>query len=172
MDFKELYNEHKDQVYNLALQYVQNAEDAQEITQDVFIKVHQKLADFRHDAKLSTWMYRITINASLDFLKAKKSQKRFAFITSIFQKESTALKHDHSDFNHPGVDMEQKEEIRKIFELINQLPENQRTAIILSKLEHRTVQEIAEIMETSYKSVESLIFRGKDKIKKQLAKDN
>ena len=81
--FAEIYDQHKSLVFNLALQYVQNTEDAEEITQDVFLIVHEKLEAFRMEAKVSTWLYRITINKSLDFIKAKKRQKRFSFFTSL-----------------------------------------------------------------------------------------
>jgi RNA polymerase sigma factor (sigma-70 family) len=67
---------HKDLVYNLALSYVQNSEDAEEITQDVFIAVYQSISSFKAQANIKTWIYRIAINKSLDFIKAKKRQKR------------------------------------------------------------------------------------------------
>ena len=77
MDFEAFYIKNKNFVYNLALQYVQNIEEAQEITQDVFLKAHQKIHTFKGDATLETWLYRITINTSLDAIKAKKRKKRF-----------------------------------------------------------------------------------------------
>lgn len=67
-------------VYNVALNYVQNIEDAEEITQDVFLKVHESLASFKKNSTIKTWIYRITINQSLDFLKKKKAKKGFIFL--------------------------------------------------------------------------------------------
>ena len=75
MIFDEIYDNNKDQVYNLALQYVQNQHDAQEITQDVFVAVYKSMSSFRKDSLMSTWIYRITINKSLDYLKARKRKK-------------------------------------------------------------------------------------------------
>jgi len=166
LQFEELYHEQKKRVFNLALQYVQNVGDAEEITQDVFVKVHQSYETFRHDAKISTWIYRITINQSRDYLKAKKRKKRFAFITSLFYEDSNEVKHEHPDFNHPGIRMEHKEELARLFTKINGLPENQKTALILAKIEHKSQGEIAEIMELSVKAVESLILRAKTSLKK------
>ena len=71
MELAEIYQEHKSMVYNLSLQYVWSAEDAEEITQDVFLKVFESLGKFRSESHLRTWIYRITINTSLDFLKAR-----------------------------------------------------------------------------------------------------
>lgn len=168
MNFEALYQDYKNLVYNLALQYVQNKEDAEEITHDVFLVVFDKLNSFRGDAKLTTWLYRVTINRSLDFLKAKKRKKRFAFFTSLFYDETNEIKHESPDFSHPGVIMEQKEETERLFGFINQLPDNQKTALILMKIEGKSQNEAAEIMNLSSKAVESLIQRAKTNISKKI----
>ena len=155
-------------MYNLALHYVQNSEDAQEITQDVFVSVHQSLESFKGNSNISTWLYRITINKSLDFLKAKKRKKRFSLLTSIFFDNSQDIKHDMSEPNHPGVQLEDKEAIDRIFHQINLLPDNQKTALILHKIEHKSQVEVAEIMDISPKAVESLIVRAKNNLSKNL----
>mgnify|MGYP003553817947 CR=1 FL=1 len=72
--FESIYNQHKILVYNLALNYLQNTEDAEEITQDVFVQLHHSLSEFKEQSSLKTWIYRITINKSLDFIKKKNSQ--------------------------------------------------------------------------------------------------
>lgn len=168
MSFESIYHEHKDLVFNLALQYVQNIEDAEEITQDVFVTVHEKRNSFRQESKLSTWIYRIAINKSLDHIKARKRQKRFAFFTSLFHDETVKIKHDVSDFIHPGILMEQKEELEKLFGLINELPDNQKTILILMKIEGKTQKEVAEIMDISTKAVESLFHRAKNNLLKKI----
>ena len=76
-DFEKLYNQYNVLVYNLALNYLQNIEDAEEITQDVFIQINNSLSNFQEKSSLKTWIYRITINKCLDFIKHKNSQKRF-----------------------------------------------------------------------------------------------
>lgn len=166
--FEAIYQQHKVLVFNLAMQYVQQYEDAQEITQDVFLAVHQSLADFKGASKMSTWIYRITINKSLDFIKAKRRKKRFAQIITLFQTEGLDTKYDPVSFDHPGVLLEQKESIGRLFQYINELADNQRTAIILSKIEQKSQMEIAEIMNLSTKAVESLIQRAKEKLFKKI----
>ena len=158
-------------VYNLALQYVQNSEDAQEITQDVFVAVHQSWDNFKHDSTVNTWIHRITINKSLDFLKSKKRKKRFSFLTSIFSHENNELKYDPPEFNHPGIQLEDKESLEFIFRQINKLPDNQKTALILHKIEQKTQAEVAEIMNLSVKSIESLIQRAKSNLSKNIAEN-
>ena len=155
-------------VYNLALHYVQNCEDAEEITQDVFVAIFQSFETFREQSAVSTWMYRITINKCLDFIKSKKRKKRFAFITTLFFEGSNELKHTISEFNHPGVQLEDKEAVKIIFKHINELPEAQKTALILHKIEQKTQVEVAEIMNLSPKAVESLVQRAKSNLTKKL----
>jgi len=148
-------------VFNLCLNYVQNYEDAQEITQDIFVAIHQSIDKFRNESNLETWIYRISINKCLDFIRTRQRKKRFAFIYFITgDKEITSVK-QLSEFNHPGVALEQKEQMAFLFKCINALPENQKTALILNKLEQKKQQEIAEIMQISAKAVESLIQRAK-----------
>jgi RNA polymerase sigma-70 factor (ECF subfamily) len=154
-------------VYNLALSYVQNNEEAEEITQDVFVAIHFALEKFEHKSEMSTWIYRITINKSIDFIRFKNRKKRVDRILSIFYPNSTELKHDGTDFNHPGVVMEQKEATQLLFAQINELPDNQRTALILNKIEQKSLAEIATIMNLSHKAVESLIQRAKTKLVKK-----
>jgi RNA polymerase sigma-70 factor, ECF subfamily len=167
--FKAIYDEHKNLVYNLALSYVQNSADAQDIAQEVFVKVYQNL--HRYDpatASLKTWIYRITINQSLDFLKTQKTQKRFGFLVNIFRPESNEPLPELKNFHHPGVAMEDMESLQNLFRHINSLPDNQRTVVILLKIEDRTQKEVAEIMNISPKAVESIFQRAKLSLRKKL----
>ncbi len=154
-------------VYNLCLNYVQNAEDAEEITQDVFVSVYHSLGKFRQQSGIKTWIYRITINKSLDFLKAKKRKKRFAMVFSIFGADQ-AIIHEPVNFDHPGVELENREALEKLFFHINNLPDNQKTALLLSKTEQKSQAEIAEIMQVSAKAVESLLQRAKQNLRKNI----
>jgi RNA polymerase sigma-70 factor (ECF subfamily) len=163
MTFDEIYFEHYKMVFNLALQYVQNMEDAEDITQDVFVKVFDHLNTFKKQSSLKTWIYRMAINQSLDFIKAKKAQKR-NFLSSLFSINDSNFKFQPSNFNHPGIELEQKEACQKIFEAINQLSDNQKTALILLKIEDKSQAETAEIMNLKVKALESLFQRAKNNL--------
>ncbi len=171
MTLEELYHEYSKMVYNLALQYLQNIEEAEEICQDVFVSAHQHLAKFNQESSYSTWLYRITINKCLDHLKAKKRLKRFAFIQSIFIGNSNSLAFEGAELNHPGIQLEHKQELSLIFKAINNLNEQQKTAIILHKIEGLSQAEIADIMGISRKAVESLVQRAKQNLKNLLIKE-
>ena len=113
-------------------------EDAEEITQDVFVSVYQSIDQFKEQSSISTWIYRICINKSLDHIKAKKRKKRFGIFTSLFYEDSSDLRYDLPNVDHPGIQLEQKERLTYVFSCINQLPDKQKTALILSKIERKS----------------------------------
>lgn len=157
--FRELYGLYCDKVYNTAISYTQNAPDAEEVTQDVFTNIFLNASKFKGQAALSTWIYRITVNTSLNHIKSKK---RFSFLT--FGSPSM----DEPDFDHPGILLEKKEHARTLFKVINSLPANQKTAFILSFVEGLSRQEVADIMEMSLKAIESLLQRAKNNLREKL----
>ncbi|MCB0669412.1 MAG: RNA polymerase sigma factor [Saprospiraceae bacterium] len=159
--FRDLYDLFSDKVYNTALSYTQNTVDAEEVTQEVFIRIFQKASQFKGDSTLSTWIYRISVNTSLNFLRKKR---RFLFF------KTGEAEIDQPDFQHPGVLLENKEEATYLFKTIATLPESQKTAFILSYIEHLPRQEVADIMDLSLKAVESLLQRGKNNLRKKLEK--
>jgi len=168
--FKFLVDNYKDRVFNTAIGIVQNAEDAEDVAQEVFIQVFRSIHSFKAESKLSTWMYRITTTRSLDLLRSRKSKKRFGFLQRLFGDDNEPL-YEIPDFNHPGVAMDRKENASKLFKAINQLPENQKTAFTLHKLEDLSYQEISDIMQTSVPAIESLMHRAKQNLRKILEKE-
>ena len=167
MDFNQIYQQHKKLVFNLALNYTNILEDAEEVTQDVFVKVHQNLNTFKNKADIKTWLYRLTINQSLDFIKSKQRKKR-SFLVNLFSVSQTEVYSECSNFNHPGIEMENKEAFKSLMNKIYQLPENQKSVIILLKIEDLTQKQVAEIMQISEGAVESLFQRAKSNLKKTL----
>ncbi len=167
--FKSLVTNYQDLVYNTALGIVQNSEDAEDVAQEVFIQVFRSIDQFKGDARLSTWIYRITTTKALDHIRSRKRKKRFAFITSLFG-PNDELVHDPVDFQHPGVALDRKEQAALLFQMINQLPDNQKVAFTLHKTEELSYQEIADVMELSVSAVESLLFRARQNLRKLLEK--
>lgn len=166
--FKELVSSYSNKVYNTVLSIIQNKEDAEDITQDVFIEIYNSIANFKGESQLYTWIYRIVVTKSLEHLRKKKTKKRFAFITSIFNSDTES--DSAVDFEHPGVLMENKERARILFSAIDKLPGKQKTAFILCKIEKLSYEEISKIMNSTIPSVESLLFRAKDNLRKLLYK--
>ncbi|HEY8388371.1 MAG TPA: RNA polymerase sigma factor [Parasegetibacter sp.] len=165
--YKSFVETWQDMVYNTSLGILQNAEDAEDVTQEVFVQVFQSIHSFKGDSKLSTWLYRITLSKAMDHIRRKKRKKRFAFVKSLFGEEGE-LTEQPADFNHPGVKLDQKESAAVLFRALNKLSDNQRIAFTLHKLEGLSYQEISEVMKLSVSAVESLMHRAKANLRKWL----
>lgn len=165
--FSEIVETRKGMVYNTVLGLLQNPEDAEDVTQEVFIKVFESVRQFKGESAFSTWLYRIAVTTALEFLRKKKRKKRFAFITSLFGEGDTPVT-DPPDFVHPGVLLDRRENARVLFKAIQKLPENQKIAFSLHKVEGLSYQEVADVMETTVSAVESLIHRARQNLRKSL----
>ena len=165
--FKFLVDTYQDRVFNTAIGIVQNAGDAEDVAQEIFIQVYRSIHNFKGESKLSTWLYRIATTRSLDLLRSRKSKKRFGFMQRLFG-EGNEPNFELPDFNHPGVALEKKEDAARLFKAIGQLPENQKTAFTLHKLEDLSYKEVSVVMKTSVAAVESLMHRAKQNLRKIL----
>ena len=167
--FHELVDLFRDRIYNTSLGLLHDLEDAEDITQEVFIEVFQSIDGFRGRSKLTTWIYRITVQKSLEVIRKRNRKKRSAKIYSLFGKEDMISATSDSPFYHPGVRLENKERSSILFKAISRLPENQQAAYTLHKIENLSYAEIAEIIKVSISSVESLMFRAKQNLQKSLS---
>lgn len=168
-DFRDIVENLQEKVRNTCFRYVNNVDDADDIAQDVFVQVFESMGNFREESQISTWVYRIAVNKSLDFLRSKKRKKRFGQLTSLFRSTEEGEEIiEIPSYGTPEQELEDKERKEVLDWAISKLPENQKTAIILSKYEQFSNKEITEIMNMSLSAVEALIHRAKKNLEKQL----
>lgn len=167
--FKELVGKYQKMVVNTCFGILHNLHDAEDVAQDVFIEVFRSVQNFRSDAKISTWLYRIAVNRSLNFIRDNKKRKWFqsfedAVKTKNAQPENfISGKNEDADFN-----LENNQRANMLYSAIDALPENQRVAFTLNKYEDLSYKEISDVMDLSVSSVESLIHRAKKNLQKKL----
>ncbi len=167
--FKKLVELYKDRVYNTCLGLLHQQQDAEDITQEVFIQIWDSITSFREDAALMTWIYRIAVQKSLELIRYRKTQKRKSFFESMLGNKNDPDEVSDSDFCvHPGIILEQKERAEVLFRAIKQLPEQQRVAFTLHKVEGLSYREMAEVMETTLSAVEALMHRAKKSLQEEL----
>lgn len=160
--YSKLLDDFQQKVYGTCLSFVPNREDAEDIAQEVFVEVFNSINKFKGESKLSTWIYRISTNKCLEFIRKKNTKKRFAFLQSISGEDYVLDKSSYfTEINHPGLVLEQKETSETLFLAINKLPEAQRLIFTLNKIEDKSYKEISEITDKSIGSIESLLFRAK-----------
>ncbi|MDT0605451.1 RNA polymerase sigma factor [Croceitalea rosinachiae] len=169
--YAKLLDDYQRKVFNTCLSFVPNAEDAEDIAQEVFIEIYNSVKKFKGDSKLSTWIYRISVNKSLEFIRKRNTKKRFGFMQPI---SGNAIPVDRSsyftEFNHPGIQLEDKERNEILFKAINQLPESQKVVFTLHKIDGFSYKEVSEITNKSISSIESLLFRARKNLKDILTK--
>jgi RNA polymerase sigma-70 factor (ECF subfamily) len=159
----------QNKVFSTCISFVPNREDAEDIAQEVFLEVFNSIYKFKGDSKLSTWIYKITTNKCLEFIRKKNTKKRFAFMQSLMGNEIPLDKTNYfTEMNHPGIQLENKETNEILFYAINQLPEAQRIVFTLHKVDGKSYQEISDIIDKSVSSVESLMFRAKKNLQNLL----
>ena len=167
--FKALVDRYQSLVINTCYNLLGNRQDAEDMAQEVFFQVYKSAKKFRQEAKLSTWLYRIAVNRSLNLIRNKKRSGWLRSLSSLLEGERQrvtdvpALNSDRPDFA-----LEKKERNVMVQKAINSLPGKQRAAFVLHKYEGLSYQEIAEVLHRSLSSVESLIHRAKSNLQKKL----
>lgn len=165
--FRMLVDRYQEIVLNTCNGFVHNADDAKDLTQEVFLKVYDSIGKFRGDAKLSTWIYRIAVNKSLNFIRANKKNRIIGDLDSLVFLNNSALAVGH-DSDKTDASLDQLRRSKILFAAINGLSKNQKIAFSLNKLDEISYNEIAEIMNISLPAVESLIHRAKLNLQKKL----
>jgi RNA polymerase sigma-70 factor (ECF subfamily) len=163
-----LVNTYQKKVIKTAYYFIGNMEDAEDLSQEIFIEIIKSVDSFKGRSAFSTWVYRIVVNRSLNTIRKNKRRGVFSSIEQIFQRRNGA---DVTTLNEPAdhcgpLDLKETKEI--LNKALSELPENQRIAFVLSKYEELSYKEIAEIMKLSVSSVESLIHRAKINLQKRL----
>lgn len=170
--FKILVDKYQSLVLNTCFHFLHNKKDAEDVTQEVFIKVYQSKKEFKYLSKLSTWLYRIAVNKSLNFIRDNKKRNIFNSIENFFNKngKNELQVEDTSTIIDEEYDTIKTQRLNLLRNSIQLLPENQKTAFILHKYEEVSYKEIAVIMNISLASVEGLIHRAKINLQKNILK--
>lgn len=167
--FQTLVETYQRMVVNTCLGIVHNKADAEDLAQDVFLEIFRTAENFRGDAKISTWLYRIATNRSLNLIRSNKRKRFFQSIEETFtggRNHASEISENRADQPDQNITDQQRSDL--LHRAIDQLPEKQRIAFTLNKYEELSYQQIAEIMEISLASVESLIHRAKKNLQEQL----
>lgn len=160
--YRYVIKKYREPVIRLCRGFTGSFEDAEDLAQDVFLEVIRSVGKFRSQSTISTWIYRIAVNKSLNHIRDNKKRN---YDKSGRSDEELIRGSDDYDADNPLV---KKEHAEALHNALKELPEPQRTAFILSKYEDLKYSEIADIMRTSISSVESLLFRAKRNLQGKL----
>lgn len=164
--FRKLINKYKQLVYNTAFRLVNNTSDAEDIFQDVFLEIFKSCCYIQNEDDLTMWIYKIAYNKSISYLRKKNPAKANTqppdpAIQELQQKQFIEI-------STPAKQLEQKEAIAQLYQLIDQLPKNQKKVLLLHKFDGLSQKQIGDRLNLSINSVESLIYRAKKNLKQKL----
>jgi RNA polymerase sigma-70 factor (ECF subfamily) len=158
--FEELVTMYQHRVFGVALRMLGNAAEAQEAAQEAFLRAHRGLADFRGDAKLSTWLYAITSRLCLNRLAS--GERRL-----VRQGEETLLRLS-DDSRRPDAVLERSELEAALHRAIAELPEERRIVVVLRDLEGLSYEQIAQVLDLELGTVRSRLHRARADLKDKL----
>jgi RNA polymerase sigma-70 factor (ECF subfamily) len=160
--FEELVKKHTRGVLNLVYRYLGDSSRAEDVSQDIFVKVYRARMKYEPKAKFSTWLYRIAVNHCLNEIRARKSQPSVAAPVNDLLEQPSG--------EDPDARISRSELQQAVKGAIDSLPENQRMAVILARYEDMSYDEIGETMGMSLEAVKSVLFRAKENLKQALSK--
>lgn len=168
--FERLVEDQSKVVYNLCLRMVGNEQDALDLSQDAFVKAYTNLPAFRMDSKFSSWLYKLTTNLCLDFLRRQKRQKTVPLTYETDDGEEEPLPIPDDRFS-PETEAERRELQTAVRAGLSQLPDGQRQILVLRELGQLSYEEIGRQLDLEPGTVKSRIFRARKKLCDILIKD-
>ncbi|MDC6390057.1 sigma-70 family RNA polymerase sigma factor [Maribacter sp. PR1] len=155
--YEQLVDRYKNMVFTLALRLVGNKEEAEEVTQDTFLKVYDAISNFKGDSKFSTWLYKIAYHKSLDYIKKIKTQPRTNSLDGSYELDFQLM-------NETWNSLESKEKRRNIKKAIERLEGEDGLLITLFYFEELTLKEIANITDLEANTVKVRLHRARKKL--------
>lgn len=169
---RDLAEAYGSKIYQLAFRYLRNKEDAEEVMQDVLFKVYKKIGAFRGDAALSSWIYRITFNASMSRLRTAKYQRTQNDELSLTanEGEEQSARHEVADWSDLADEQVFRSQLRKkVFSAILSLPAIYRAPVMLRDIQGMSTEEASEILRVKDQTLKSRLHRGRLILRKQLS---
>lgn len=165
--FEALILRYQDRVYSIARSFVHNSDDALDLAQESFVKAYQGLGAFRGGCSFYTWLYRIVVNSSKDYLNRKARRPTLSLQDEWL--EETGYEPAADSASDPLAAAEKDELCREVRRAVGRLPEKLRIAIALHDLEGFPQQDVAAIMGCPLGTAKSYVFRGRTMLRKMLA---
>ena len=168
--FDTLFKKHTRRIVNFAYRFVRNREVAEELAQEVFLKVYQNAEGYQIQSKFTSWLYTIATNICLNEIRKPRYRVKHQsmYVTSKSDSGTEEIQREIAVTDGPDRMMEQQAIERAIRESLNQIPEKQRIAFILNKYQELSYSEVADVLKISEKAVKSLIHRAKETLADRL----
>jgi len=168
--FSELVNRHYEKSVRVAFGMLKNLQDAEDVAQDAFVRVHRKLEGFQGQSAFSTWLYRIVVNLSIDLMRKKKRQRR-ADVDDEAARDALRSEQDlwpRFEEHDPSVSLERRELHKQLNQAFKELPEIHRAVLVLREVQGLSYDEIAQSLEIKKGTVMSRLFHARKAMQVQM----
>jgi RNA polymerase sigma-70 factor, ECF subfamily len=173
--FREIINKYKKVVYNNARSFLRNAQEAEDASQEIFLSIYNNITGFRGDSKLSTWIYRITVNTCKNKLKQMKRLKpkiaNEPYAEGEEELEQAVANIREKEEKEPDNIFASETLRASIMKRMDELTEEQKNVIVLRDVDGLSYEEIGEVMKLSVSAVKSKLFRARENLREKLEKD-
>jgi RNA polymerase sigma-70 factor (ECF subfamily) len=169
--FEEIFRKYHTYVYNVCLGMLGNGDDAADVTQETFLRIHRSLGRFRGDASFTTWLYRVAVNLCISELR-RRARSRLQYLDDLALPEEDG---EHDPHPSPHEAAEAQENRRTVQQILRALPPDYRAIMVLRHFQQLAYEEIAEVLELSLSQVKTRLFRArrmfKDRYKAYMGDD-
>jgi len=163
-DFNALYARYKRKVFGTVRNVIGPTQELEDIVQSVFLEIHRSLPRYKGTAQLSTWIYRIAVNVSLQHIRKRKRQRVFLFLTERQSRTDGEQSHD------PRGRLLERERIKTLYRLLDKLAEKKRTTFVLYEMQGMPVEKIAEISDVPVNTVRSRLIAARAELSRYMIK--
>lgn len=169
-NYDKIVDSYKNRVFGMAYKFTNDYDETQDLAQEVFLKIYRQIKNFRGDSKLSTWIYRISVNTCLDWKKKKQRIKSINFSNMVNEENKDQTIDIKDDSPMPDEIILQDEDQKIVHDLIYQLSDKYKTVLIMYHFNEMSYEDIANSLNIPQRTVETRLYRARRMLKDKISK--
>lgn len=171
-NYDKIVNSYKNRVFGMAYKFTGDYDESQDLAQEVFLKIYRQIKNFREESKLSTWIYRISVNTCLDWKKKKEKIKSINFSSMVNEENKDQTIDLKDESMSPDQLILQDESQKLIHKLIYELSDKYKTVLVMYHFNEMSYQEISKALDIPERTVETRLYRARRMLKEKISKED
>lgn len=169
-NYDKIVNSYKNRIFGMAYKFTNDYDETQDLAQEVFLKVYRQIKNFRGDSKLSTWIYRISVNTCLDWKKKKNRLKSINFSSMVNEENKDQTIDIKDESMLPDEVILKGEDQKQVHKLIYELSDKYKTVLIMYHFNEMSYSDIATALNIPQRTVETRLYRARRMLKDKISK--